>query len=91
MINEENNSSGQQDKENQENRSNVIKRPEDWTTGDEEMTGAQRSYLKTLAAEESVKTLHIFFKSESHLTLVKSIAGNFPSINSLDSLLLLHV
>lgn len=51
MINEENNTSGQQDKENQANRSNVIKRPEDWTTGDEEMTGAQRSYLKTLAAE----------------------------------------
>lgn len=51
MINEENNTKGQQDKENQANRSNVIKRPEDWTTGDEEMTGAQRSYLKTLAAE----------------------------------------
>lgn len=51
MINEENKSSGQQDKETQANRSNVIKRPEDWTTGDEEMTGAQRSYLKTLGEE----------------------------------------
>lgn len=31
--------------------SNTVKNPEDWTTGDEPMTGAQRSYLHTLAAE----------------------------------------
>ncbi len=31
--------------------SNTIKDPDDWTTGDEPMTGAQRSYLKTLADE----------------------------------------
>jgi Protein of unknown function (DUF3072) len=31
--------------------SNMIKDPEDWKTGDEEMTGAQRSYLQTLADE----------------------------------------
>lgn len=31
--------------------SNTIKEPEDWTTGDEPMTGAQRSYLHTLAEE----------------------------------------
>ena len=30
---------------------NTIKDPEDWTTGDEPMTGAQRSYLNTLCAE----------------------------------------
>ena len=29
--------------------SNTIKDPDDWTTGDEPMTGAQRSYLKTLS------------------------------------------
>ena len=29
----------------------TIKDPEDWVTGDEEMTGAQRSYLQTLAQE----------------------------------------
>ena len=33
-------------------RSNTIKDPEDWTTGDEPMTGAQGSYLHTLASEE---------------------------------------
>jgi hypothetical protein len=31
--------------------SNRIKDPEEWTTGDEPMTGAQESYLHTLAAE----------------------------------------
>ena len=30
---------------------NTIKDPKDWVTGSEEMTGAQRSYLKTLADE----------------------------------------
>ena len=35
---------------NNEN-SNMIKDPDDWKTGDEEMTGAQRSYLQTLAEE----------------------------------------
>ena len=31
--------------------SNTIKDPDDWKTGDEEMTGAQRSYIQTLADE----------------------------------------
>ena len=31
--------------------SNMEKPPEEWTTGDEPMTGAQRSYLQTLARE----------------------------------------
>lgn len=41
------------DKQTQEqaNESNTIKNPDDWTTGDEPMTGAQRSYLKTLSEE----------------------------------------
>jgi len=29
--------------------SNMVKDPDEWTTGDEKMTGAQRSYLKTLS------------------------------------------
>jgi len=33
------------------NNSNAIKNPDDWKTGDEPMTGAQRSYLSTLASE----------------------------------------
>ena len=30
---------------------NPEKDPDDWTTGDESMTGAQQSYLQTLAQE----------------------------------------
>ncbi|PYE85419.1 DUF3072 domain-containing protein [Pseudoroseicyclus aestuarii] len=30
---------------------NAEKDPEDWTTGEEPMTGAQKSYLKTLSEE----------------------------------------
>jgi hypothetical protein len=31
--------------------SNTIKDPEDWVSGDEPMTGAQSSYVKTLSEE----------------------------------------
>jgi DUF3072 family protein len=31
--------------------SNTIKDPDEWTTGEEPMTGAQESYLRTLASE----------------------------------------
>lgn len=44
--------------EQQAPASNRIKNPDDWKTGDEPATGAQRSYLETLASEahESVDT-----------------------------------
>ena len=35
-------------------QSNTEKDPADWVTGDEPMTGAQRSYLKTLSEEAKV-------------------------------------
>ena len=35
----------------QATESNTIKDPDNWTTGDEPMTGAQRSYLSTLSEE----------------------------------------
>lgn len=31
--------------------SNTVKDPDEWTTGEEPMTGAQASYLKTLCEE----------------------------------------
>lgn len=34
---------------NSSDNSNAVKDPDTWTTGDEEMTGAQKSYLKTLS------------------------------------------
>lgn len=41
------------DKDTQQSadQGNMIKDPDEWTTGDEPMTGAQRSYLHTLAQE----------------------------------------
>jgi DUF3072 family protein len=38
-------------------KTNPVKDPDEWTTGDEPMTGAQQSYLHTLATEagESVQ------------------------------------
>lgn len=45
---------------NSADNSNAIKDPHEWATGDEEMTGAQKSYLKTLsdqAGEEFDETL----------------------------------
>lgn len=39
------------DKTNHKQPDNTVKNPDDWKTGDEPMTGAQRSYLNTLASE----------------------------------------
>jgi hypothetical protein len=39
------------DDETQRQPSNMVKDPEEWTTGEERMTGAQASYLKTLSDE----------------------------------------
>lgn len=47
MENKSNNSSEQQN----EQKSNTVKNPDEWTTGGEPMTGAQQSYLKTLSDE----------------------------------------
>lgn len=41
----------QDPKRNPDPEGNAVKDPETWTTGDEPMTGAQRSYLQTLAEE----------------------------------------
>ena len=55
------------DKATQENReeSNTIKDPDNWVTGDEPMTGAQRSYLHTLAEEAKVEVDDELTKAEA--------------------------
>ena len=45
--------------------SNTIKPPEDWTTGGEPMTGAQRSYLQTLSEEAKVEMDDTLTKAEA--------------------------
>jgi hypothetical protein len=46
-------------------QSNTIKDPDEWTTGDEEMTGAQRSYLHTLAEEAGEEVQDDLTKAEA--------------------------
>ncbi|MFN8620210.1 MAG: DUF3072 domain-containing protein [Chloroflexota bacterium] len=41
------------------------KDPDDWTTGDEPMTGPQRSYLQTLAREAGEKVDEDLDKAEA--------------------------
>ena len=55
------------DKATQEQReeSNTIKDPDNWVTGDEPMTGAQRSYLQTLAEEAKVEVDDELTKAEA--------------------------
>ena len=55
------------DKQTQEraNESNTIKDPENWTTGDEPMTGAQRSYLSTLIEEAGIEPDENLTKAEA--------------------------
>ena len=45
--------------------SNTVKNPDDWTTGDEPMTGAQQSYLKTLSDEAGESFDETLSKSEA--------------------------
>ncbi len=44
---------------------NPVKDPADWTTGDEPMTGAQSSYLKTLASEAGEEVEENLTKAEA--------------------------
>jgi hypothetical protein len=44
---------------------NMEKDPKDWVTGDEPMTGAQRSYLKTLCEEAKVEFDGTLSKAEA--------------------------
>ncbi|MEV0074237.1 MULTISPECIES: DUF3072 domain-containing protein [unclassified Amycolatopsis] len=44
---------------------NPQKDPSDWTTGDEPMTGPQKSYLRTLAQEAGVDVPEELTKAEA--------------------------
>jgi hypothetical protein len=45
--------------------SNTVKDPDEWTTGNEPMTGAQQSYLKTLSDEAGEEFDDTLSKSEA--------------------------
>jgi hypothetical protein len=50
---------------NNNNKGNAIKDPDNWTTGNERMTEAQRSYLHTLAGEAKVEIDENMTKAEA--------------------------
>jgi hypothetical protein len=49
----------------QANQSNMEKDPSEWVSGDEPMTGAQRSYLKTLSEEAKEEFDNSLTKAEA--------------------------
>ena len=51
MTDDQQRASNASDAPDAPNISNTQKDPEDWVTGDEPMTGAQASYLRTLSQE----------------------------------------
>ena len=53
------------DKTQQADDRSRIKDPEEWTTGDEPMTGAQESYLNTLAREAGEEVEDDLTKAEA--------------------------
>jgi len=48
-----------------EGGSNTVKDPDDWVTGDEPMTGAQKSYLTTLSGEAGEELDESLTKAEA--------------------------
>ncbi len=46
-------------------QTNAVKNPDEWTTGSEEMTGAQESYLSTLALEAGEEVDENLSKAEA--------------------------
>ena len=48
---------------------NAVKNPENWTTGDEAMTGAQKSYLMTLSEEAGVDFDGSLTKAEASIRI----------------------
>lgn len=64
-----------QDNENERqmpnDRTNTEKKPDDWVTGDEPMTGAQKSYLNTLASEAGEDPVEDLTKAEASKKIEK--------------------
>ena len=60
-----------------DNSSTAIKDPADWVTGDEPMTGAQRSYLDTLARDAGEQLSPDLTKAEAsaHIERLQASTG----------------
>ena len=65
---QEQNAATNQQAESQSNNipgDNTVKNPDEWTTGSEPMTGAQKSYLKTLSDEAGEELNENLTKAEA--------------------------
>lgn len=65
---QEQNAATNQEAENQntiQGGDNTVKNPDEWTTGNEPMTGAQKSYLKTLSDEAGEELNDTLTKAEA--------------------------
>lgn len=60
--------------------SNAEKEPEEWVTGDEPMTGAQKSYLKTLCEETDQEYDDSLSKAEAsqRIAALQQMSGRVP-------------
>ena len=60
-----NNESNVTQNDNSTGKSNTVKDPDNWTTGGEPMTGAQASYINTLASEAKEEIEEDLTKAEA--------------------------
>ena len=56
-------------KNSKRNTGNAIKEPDQWTTGDEPITGAQESYINTMATEVGEEVDTNITKAEASKTI----------------------
>ena len=68
----------------QANQSNLKKDPDDWKTGDEPMTGAQRSYLETLSSETNEPVDENLTKAEAS-KLIDELRQRWPRVTGDDA------
>jgi len=58
----------------------AAKDPDDWTTGDEPATAAQRSYLETLATETGAEVPESINKADAS-KLIDELRGQSPRVD----------
>ncbi len=68
-MDKQNETQPEHDAINSADNSNAIKDPHEWATGDEPMTGAQKSYLKTLSDQAGEEFNENLTKGEASLRI----------------------
>ncbi len=68
-MSKQNETPSEHDAINSADNSNAVKDPHEWATGDEPMTGAQKSYLKTLSDQAGEEFNENLSKAEASLRI----------------------